>query len=215
MTKGEKAAKTRKKKEQKMLDAMGFERKAPTIRRKRKPMSEEQKAAAAERLAKAREARGHDGSASVHESIRDLPEDHSLHWKKVREWIKDNEQALKGMKHLKDSKDWKERSEYLSLQTYIHNMKSYLNNGVWLDFRYGERGEHRVTHYCVAMSYHPNGEPNRSYGTFYPDINQVWTKELEELWYGKDYDARGVVRKDKLLDEEEFFDDGGRDGDED
>ena len=41
----------------------------------RKPMTEEQRAAAVERLAKAREARGYDGSKSVHENLRDMDKD--------------------------------------------------------------------------------------------------------------------------------------------
>lgn len=215
MTRGKKAAETRKKKETKMMEALGFERKTTKVKRKRKPMTPEQKAAAVERLARAREARGHDGTASIHESIRDLPDDHFLHWKKVKEWIKGCQDWLKSSKHLKTSTDWKERSEYNSMETYVHNMKSYLNNGVWLDYRYGERAEGRVQYRCLAMAYHPNGEPNRQYGTFYPDINQVWSKELEELWYGKDYDARSVKRKDKLVDEEELFDDDRGHGEED
>lgn len=214
MTKGNKATQTRKKKEAKMLDAMGFERKPTKVKRKRKPMTEEQKAAAVERLAKARETRGHDGSASVHESIRDLPEDDTFHWKKVKEWIKSNQSWLSSSKHLKTSNDWKERQQYHSVDTYINNMKSYLNNGVWLDYRYGELGEGKVVLVCLAMSYHPNGEPNRSCGTFYPDINEVWTKELEVLWYGENYNARTVKRKDKLPNEEELFDDGGGDSEE-
>ena len=52
--------------------------------KKKRKLTEEQRLAASERLAKARLARGHDGSASVHEDIRDLPEDHGLHWKKVK-----------------------------------------------------------------------------------------------------------------------------------
>src|SRR5210317_1773789 len=129
MTKGQKAAETRKHKQQKMLDELGFERKK--VKRKRKPMTEEQRKAAAERLAKAREARGHTGALSVHHSIRDLPEDHYLHWTKVKEWIKDNEMKLRGMKTMKDSSNWKERSEYQSLEVYIKNMKSYLSSGNW------------------------------------------------------------------------------------
>ena len=87
LTPAQKAAKTRKANQEKAMQALGFERKKVT--RKRKPMTEEQRKAAAERLKLAREKRGHDGSKSVHHSIRDLPEDHFLHWKKVKEWIKE------------------------------------------------------------------------------------------------------------------------------
>ena len=68
LTASEKASKTREAKKLAGLKELGFERKK--VKTKRKPMSEEQKKAAIERLAKAREARGADGSKSVHEDIR-------------------------------------------------------------------------------------------------------------------------------------------------
>jgi len=178
LTPAEKAKRTRDAKKQANLDALGFERKK--VKRKRKPMSEEQKKAAVERLAKAREARGADGSKSVHEDIRNLPEDHFLHWKKVKEWVKSCQDELKGMKSYKDSKVAKERGQYLDLEVYISNMKKYLTGGVWSDYTYGERRESRVQKVCTAMSFYDDGTPKRTYGTWYPDIAQVWTPELEE-----------------------------------
>jgi len=178
LTPQEKAKATREAKKQASLDALGFERKK--VKRTRKPMSPEQKAAAVERLAKAREARGADGSKSVHKDIRDLPEDHFLHWKKVKQWLKSNQDELKAMRSYKTSKVSKERAEYQDLETYVSNMKKYLVNGIWMDFRYGEKRESRIQKVCVAMAYHDDGTPKRQYNTWYPDIAQVWTPELEE-----------------------------------
>ena len=188
LTPAEKARRTRERKKQASLDALGFERKK--VKRRRKPMSEEQKKAAVERLAKAREARGADGSKSVHHSIRDLDEDHFLHWKKVKQWVKSCTEELKGMKSYKDSKVSKERAKYQDLEIYISNMKKYLSGGVWSDFRYGEQREGRVQKVCIAMSYYPDGTPKRNYGTWYPDIAQVWTRELEaEFELDKNYEG--------------------------
>ena len=62
------------------------------VRKKRKPMSEEQKQAASERLAKAREARAAKnpdyGKSGIHESLRNLPDDAPISPKKVKQWIK-------------------------------------------------------------------------------------------------------------------------------
>ena len=33
------------------------------------------------------------------------------------------------------------------------------------------------------MAYHASGVPKRSVGVFYPDINAVWTKDMDELDY--------------------------------
>ena len=66
------------------------------------------------------------------------------------------------MRSYKNSKNAKERSEYIDLNTYITNMKRYLSQGVWLDFRYGEQREGRIQKVCVAMAYYPDGTPKRS-----------------------------------------------------
>jgi hypothetical protein len=208
LTPQEKAKATREAKKQASLDALGFERKK--VKRKRKPMSEEQKKAATERLAKAREARGADGSKSVHEDIRDLPEDHFLHWKKVKVWLKSNQEQLKAMRSYKTSKVSKERAEYQDLETYIHNLKRYLSHGVWFDFRYGENREGRIQKVCHAMAYYPDGTPKRTLNTWYPDIAQVWTKELAEE-FERDSDYASLYKKDIRVidnDTEEVIEDG-------
>lgn len=195
LTPAQKAAETRKRKQEQALKDLGFTKKKVT-RSKRKPMTEEQKKAAGERLAKARAARGHDGSKSVHHSIRDLPEDDFLHWKKVKEWIKECSSELAGIKSYRLSKVQKERIEYQDLKTYIDNMKRYLNHGHWTDFRYGAQREGRVQRRCIAMAYYDDGRPKRQYGTWYPDIGMTWTQELAEEW-GNDYDD-DIVRQKKL-----------------
>ena len=61
----------------------------PKKRKPRKPMSKEQRAAASERLKKARAARAEKnpdfGLSSVNECLRDLPEDHWRHPKKIKD----------------------------------------------------------------------------------------------------------------------------------
>ena len=39
----------------------------------------------------------------------------------------------------------------------------------------------------VAMAYNPDGTPKRTVGYWYPDVEAVWTKEMDELdWLGED-----------------------------
>lgn len=209
LTPQEKAKATREAKKQASLDALGFERKK--VKRTRKPMTEEQKKAAVERLAKAREARGADGSKSVHKDIRDLPEDHFLHWKKVKLWLKSNQEQLKAMRSYKTSKVSKERAEYQDLETYIYNLKRYLTHGVWFDFRYGENREGRIQKVCIAMAYYPDGTPKRTLNTWYPDIAQVWTKELAEE-FERDPDYASLYKKDiSVIDSDIIEDEYGED----
>ena len=72
---------------------------APKVRKKRKPMTEEQRVAAAARLEKAREKRKEQnpdyGQSSLPPGLRNLPDDHALHPKKVKEWIKTQNELAK------------------------------------------------------------------------------------------------------------------------
>ena len=74
------------------------------VRKKRKPMTEEQKQAAAERLEKARAndaaKNPNYGQSSIHESLRDLADDAPINPKKVKQWIK-TQKELASMEHKK------------------------------------------------------------------------------------------------------------------
>ncbi len=175
LTKAEKAAATRKKKQELALQQLGMTPKKP--RKKRKPMSEEQRLAAVERLKKARAARAPAQNSSIHESIRDLDEEHPLHPSKVKVWIKDNKQELSSMKILKDSVDWKERMSYQIKQNYINSMETYLRSGVWLDHRWGPKGEFKMNTVCIIPAFGPDGDIKRTMGTWYADINGVYGEE--------------------------------------
>ena len=152
-------------------------------------MTEEQKAAAAERLAKAREKKAaadpNYGQSGVAECLRNLPEDYPLHPKKVKEWIKTQ----------KDLASSERKQKRLGVkganpdihEAYVRNMKTYLRNGDWVDSFYGEHQEKRVRYRCIALAYDKNGDPKRNVGTFYPDIGIMWTQEMQD-------EERGISR---------------------
>ena len=75
---------------------------ADKIRKRRKPMTKEQRAAAAERLAKARAAKGASKNLSINENIRNLEDDHPISPAKVKKWLKTNKEALDLTKKDKD-----------------------------------------------------------------------------------------------------------------
>lgn len=183
-------------------------------KRKRKPMSEEQRAAAVERLAKAREARGHDGSKSVHPLLLEMDEDSPIHWKKVKEWVKEVSEELRAKKSLRLSKDSKERQEYQILDVYLSNMKKYLDSSIWLDSRYGRHREGKVQTLVTSMAYYSDGRPKRTVGYFYPDIGE-YTQEMKEhddRVYGSEPNYGGRVRD--IHEQEEVLEDGGEDGED-
>ena len=123
-------------------------------RKKRKPMTEEQRAAAIERLAKARAARGITGTKNVHPDVLALPDDNPLSYKNVKEWLKYNQDYLKSIKSQRDSKDSKQRMEYQVVENYVKNIKTYIRDSVWNDHRYGKKMENKMEWVVIA----PAGE---------------------------------------------------------
>ena len=122
---------------------------APKVRKKRKPMSEEQRVAAAARLEKAREKRKEKnpdyGQSGIHESLRNLPDDHQLHPKKVKQWIKTQKDLLKSEKAAIRQKIKGAEARAASHEGYIRSMVRYLRDGDWSDDFYGEYQDKRAT----------------------------------------------------------------------
>ena len=154
--------------------------KSPVVktRKRRKPMTKEQRAAAAERLAKARAAKGESKNLSLHKDIRNLEEDHPISPTKVKKWLKSNKEALAAAK--KDAKtDKKANARVGQLETYVTNMERYLRTGVWLDLCYGENQEHKVRRRVTTLAYDKDGNVKREVGVIYPDIGE-YTREMYE-----------------------------------
>lgn len=168
--------------------------KAPKVRKKRKPMTEEQKAAAAERLAKAREKKAagdpNYGQSGIHESLRNLPDDYPLHPKKVKVWIKTQKDLANAERKSVRQGIKGALARQGVHEGYVRNMKTYLRSGDWIDMFYGEHQEHKIRYRCVALAYDKDGNPKRNVGTFYPDINMIWTQELENEERGIDVERQ-------------------------
>lgn len=179
MKPSDKAKLTKEKNLQKAVEQLGLQPLREKVKAKRKPMTAEQKEAAAKRLEKARSKRKIK-NVSIHETIRDLPDDDSLSPDNVKSWIKHNKEYLKSIRTFKDSGKSKERSEYKRVQSYIKNLQTYLRTGVYLDFEAGADRQEKIQTICKVMAYNPDGTPKRTVGTWYPDIRQVWTTEMED-----------------------------------
>ena len=155
---------------------------APKVRKKRKPMTEEQRVAAAARLEKAREKPKEQnpdyGQSSLSTELRDLPDDHALHPKKIKEWIKTQKDLASSVRVEVRQKIKGAEARLLVHEGYIKNMQKYLRDGDWVDNFYGEHQQNRITHRCVAMAYEDDGTPKRSVGVFYPDLGCVYTQEV-------------------------------------
>ena len=155
---------------------------APKKRKKRKPMTEEQRVAAAARLEKAREKRKEInpdyGQSGVSNHLRDLHDDHMLHPKKVKAWIKTQKDLASAVRSEVRQKVKGAEARLLIHEGYIKHMQKYLRDGDWVDNFYGEHQQNRIRHRCVAMAYEDDGTPKRSVGIYYPDLGCEYTQEM-------------------------------------
>lgn len=168
--------------------------KSPKKFRKGRKLTDDQKKAAAARLAAARESKGPSQNSMIDADVRNLPDDDFFSLKNVREWIKTNKQLLVAMKGMQDSKEASERAAYSNVETYIANLEAYLRSGHYTDFRYGERGQSKVKYICRAMAYYADGTPKRSVGVMYPDIG-LYTQEMEDNDRRKAISNKTKIRK--------------------
>ena len=158
------------------------------IRRARKPMTEEQKKAAAERLAKARAAKKKTSGTpkNVHPSVAALPDDDMFSLKSVRDWIKHNKELLSEERRALRANVKGSQSKVTSIEGYVRNMEHYIRTGDWVDSFYGKEQGQKMKRKCVAMAYHFEGPfkgmAKREVGVTYSDVG-FWTAEMHADYY--------------------------------
>ena len=151
-------------------------------RKPRKPMSEEQRQAAAERLVKAREKRAEKnpdyGMTGFHESLRNLPEEHPAHPKKIKKWIKTQKELVSEERKNVRNKVKGALAKQSSHEGYIRHLLKYLRDGDYIDMFFGEHQESKVTRRCITIAYDKDGTPKRDVDVWYPDMGCVYTQEM-------------------------------------
>ena len=177
-------------------DNSGWVEPKKKVRKRRKPMTEEQRRAASERLEKARAARAAKnpdyGQSGIHPTLRNLADDHPAHPKKVRQWIKtQKELAASERKSVKQGVKGAYSKQCIH-EAYVRNLVKYLRDGDYVDMFYGEYMEHNIKRKCVAMAYESDGTPKRDVGVWYPDIG-TYTKEM----YNEDNNIIELPKKKK------------------
>lgn len=144
-----------------LLDKEKPERTKP--KRRRKPMTEEQRAAAAERLAKAR-AKKQKKSPSKRwhpvcydEKQRFKPLDDVLGW--LKEAKEQAYSAKKDMSRLKEgNKEWTVASDrYLFWYGYANDINWYLKHGDWISNTYGSGQQNKTKWKVVVPAYYSDG----------------------------------------------------------
>ena len=115
------------------------------IKKKRKPMTEEQKLAACERLAKARAAKPPAKNSSIHVSVLAIPEEDVLSVKNVQSWIKNQKEQLVEYRSSVRRDIKGAIAQVSNCEGYIRNLQYYLKHGDYCDDRYGAYQEKRVS----------------------------------------------------------------------
>ena len=176
------------------------------VRKKRKPMTEEQKQAAAERLEKARAARAAKnpdyGKSGIHESLRNLTDDAPISPKKVKQWIKTQKELASMERRNEKAKVKGATDRRISHEAYVRNMQRYLRDGDWTDSFYGEHQEKKISYICRAQAYYwsgpKKGEPKFDVGTYYPMLGTVYSQEMYDADNGvKDADVQRTKKRRK------------------
>ena len=176
------------------------------VRKKRKPMSEEQRQAAAERLEKARNARAaknpNYGQSGIHESLRDLPDDAPINPKKVKKWIKTQKEFVAAERKNEKANVKGATDRRMSHEAYVRNMQRYLRDGDWVDLFYGEHQEKRVTRICRAQAYYwygpKKGEPKFDVGVYYPMLGTIYSQDMYDAENGvEDADVQKTKKRRK------------------
>ena len=112
--------------------------------KKRKPMTPEQKAAAAERLKKARAAKPPAKKSSIHPTVLAKGDEHFLSAKNVQSWIKNQKEQLVEYRHSARRDIKGAKAQVANCEGYIRNLQYYLRHGDYCDDRYGAFQEKRI-----------------------------------------------------------------------
>jgi len=154
--------------------------------RKTKTLTAAQKEAQSLRLEKMRAARKPPEYKNVHPYVLDLDDEEPYSLKNVKVWIKHNKELITMLNARSRNKDMSPKDKQQALtqadnkKAYIRYIEHYIKTGDWIGLFSGQNEMTKVIPKVVAMAYYPDGTPKRTVGYWYPDIEAVWTKEMDE-----------------------------------
>ena len=170
------------------------------IKKKRK-LSEEAREKLRERLAAMRAKKKPADYKNVAKSVLELSDDDKYSFKNVKEWIKHSKDLVSeytktARSRVTTPQDKQKASNAADhKKVYIRELEYYLKSGDYISYFSGQDETNKVSPRCVAMAFYPDGTPKRSVGVFYPDINMVWTQDLDESEFGLERDNTNYVPK--------------------
>ena len=170
--------------------------KVKPLKKKRK-LSEEHKEKLRARLAEMRAKKKPAEYKNIAKSVLDLPDDDKYSMKNVKEWIKESKDQVaafnKTARSMKIAPQDKQKAQNAAdaKKAYIRYCEHYLKTGDWIGMFSGKEETNMVVPKCTAMAYYSDGTPKRTVGVWYPDIEMVWTKGMDERDYA--HIREGVV----------------------
>jgi len=174
--------------------------KVKPLKKKRK-LSEEAREKLRERLAAMRAKKKPTDYKNVAKSVLELPDDDKYSFKNVKEWIKHSKDLVSEYNKTARSRASSPQEKQKAFnavdhkKVYIRDLEYYLKSGDYISYFSGQDEVTKVIPKCIAMAYYEDGTPKRSCGVFYPDINMVWTKDLDESEFGLERDHTNYVPK--------------------
>jgi len=158
--------------------------------KKKREISEEAREKMRVRLAAMRAKKKPADYKNIAKSVLALPDDDKYSFKSVKQWIKHSKDLVleynKIARSRASSSQEKQKASNAAehKKAYIRYMELYLKSGDWVSTFSGEDENQKVIPRCIVMAYYDDGTPKRSVGVFYPDINTVWSKGMDETEFG-------------------------------
>ena len=121
-------------------------------------IEEEQKEKVKQRMAALRAKRKPPKLANVHHTVKALPDDNTLSYVNVKNWIKTQEGVVKSARITERSRSGdisqkdkdKAMRARIGAQSYIRSIKNYISTGDWSSMYYGEFEEQLMQWRTVA-----------------------------------------------------------------
>ena len=154
--------------------------------RKTKTLTVAQKEAQRIRLEKMRAKKKPPEYKHVHKYVLSLDDEEPYSLKNVKVWIKHNKDLVSMLTARARNREMSPKDKQQALiqaddkKAYIRYIEHYIKTGDWIGMFSGQNEMKRVIPKVVAMAYYPDGTPKRTVGCWYPDIESVWTKEMDE-----------------------------------
>jgi hypothetical protein len=138
---------------------------------------------------------------NIAKSVLALPDDDKYSFKNVKQWIKHSKDLVLEHKKIARSRACSTQDKQKASNTvdhkkvYIRQLEYYLRTGDFISYFSGQDENQKVIPRCVAQAFYADGTPKRSQGVYYPDINVVWTRGMDESEYGLERDSSNNVPK--------------------